>query len=101
VPIFDELIGLLIQVSSGPNFAELIIECRFFQTIELVACGSDWLNLDQTLARPELCGLRTIVFSLHPKLYHLAFRNSARAILTEQLPICRSRGVKITLASEQ
>ena len=92
LPVFTELLALLAQVSSNTSFRELVIECQFLKVVELVMCASDWLSLDTVLTRPEFDGLTSVVFCTCTRPV-ASMKASARAILLEQLPATRAKGV--------
>jgi hypothetical protein len=98
-PVFAELLALLAQVSSNTIFRELVIECQFLKAVELVACASDWLALDTTLMRPEFDGLTAVVFTTRTRPV-ASMKASASAILLEQLPGVRAKGVKLSLYTD-
>ncbi|KAF8892352.1 hypothetical protein CPB84DRAFT_1340448 [Gymnopilus junonius] len=93
-PVFSALLDLLSEVSSGYHFQELVIECMFLKTVELVACSSDWSALDTMLLKSEFSGLKAVVFCARLRSAQF-LKDSAKTILMEQLPLVRSRGAVI------
>ncbi|KIM49924.1 hypothetical protein M413DRAFT_439052 [Hebeloma cylindrosporum] len=99
LPVFTELLAMLAQVSSNTAFRALVIECQFLKVVELVACASDWLSLDTTLTRPVFNGLRSVVFYVRTRPV-ASMKASARAILLEQLPGARAKGVTLSFYTD-
>ncbi|KAF9522945.1 hypothetical protein CPB83DRAFT_69983 [Crepidotus variabilis] len=92
-PVFLELLQVLRQVASGCHLQELIVESMFVNSMELVARASDWSLLDNTLSGKSFNSLDRIVFGGRWRTLPQSVKDSAKAILLEQLPFTRANGV--------
>jgi len=69
----------------------------FLKAVELVACASDWSALDAMLSRPEFGELEGVLFGGRLRTVPTSLRQSAKTLLSEQLPGARSRGVRVSV----